>query len=113
MSNNLKLALAGAVFLVLLILVIATYKSPYQASVNDKLPKLPTLTKDEIDKVEITRMGTTISFEKRGLDWWIAKPIEAKADTFFATGIAEKLAAEKWDLVINGVRPESSTRDGR
>lgn len=91
MTSSKKLLIALAVFALLLLLVVATHRSPYTQKTDVELPKLGAIAKDAVDKVELSSKGETLTFEKRGADWFITKPKEYKADSSFAATVVEKL----------------------
>ena len=91
MTSSKKLLIALVVFCGLLALAIFTHRSPYTEKTDVTLPKLAAVAKDAVDKVELTYKGETLTFEKKGGDWFIVKPKEYKADATFATSVVEKL----------------------
>lgn len=77
--KNQKLLILLGVFGVLLIYVLLT-QTGEKGFNTIKLPKLKTVTVEEISKIELKKGPTTLLFEKKEDKWFILKPIEFAAD---------------------------------
>ncbi len=105
--DNKKIIIAAAVFLGLLGVTFAmTSKQDEQltATESNDDPTIPTLEREAIASLEITRPGedgaeaTTVRLEKRGDLWWVTSPVEAEADQNAVGTALDKLE----QLEVNG-----------
>ncbi|MFQ6037762.1 MAG: DUF4340 domain-containing protein [Candidatus Aminicenantales bacterium] len=90
-----------AVFVVLLAVVyLLEFRGSTQESEEEKLVSL---SSDDVEKIVFKTGEETLTFEKKGEDWMMTSPLEAKADRYEVNRLAEDFA----DLAIQRVVEET------
>lgn len=105
-----QILIALSVLVVLLILALLLYKSPYDAKREKPNVAVPTMTADTISSIEITNppadAAKNVTLTKQGDAWMVTAPQKFKADPNIVKSTVDKLA----EFEVTGIRSKKAAK---